>query len=156
MADPRRTGPCGRAGGDQEQGEACQTKGGCSGQGDRALSGGCSGGGGGSGDTKCRFRTKVSCGRSPSAHGGSDSQGATCASCRHAGDLETSQCRVDRRAGVLEALGTGFTAEPSGCDKMSDLHLGLLGRPSYSSELVKVSLVVILGLCFPAPVCLPV
>lgn len=44
----------------------------------------------------------MSYGRRPSAHGGSDSQGAPCASCRHADDQEMSQWRDDKRVGVLE------------------------------------------------------
>lgn len=43
----------------------------------------------------------MSYGRRPSAHGGSDSQGAPCASCRHADDQEMSL----RRLGVLRREG---------------------------------------------------
>lgn len=77
---PGRTGPGCGTGGDQEQDEACQAEGGCGGQGDGSPSGR-------SGADQCRFRTEMSYGWRPSAHGGSDSQGAPCASCRHAGDL---------------------------------------------------------------------
>lgn len=92
MPYPGWTGPSGSASRDQEQGEACQAKGGCRGQRDGSPSGGYGGGG-----AKCRFRTEMSYGRRPSAHGGSDSQGAPCANCRHADDLEMSQWRDDRR-----------------------------------------------------------
>lgn len=47
----------------------------------------------------------MSYGRRPSAHGGSDSQGAPCASCRHADDEEMSQWRDDKRVGVLKREG---------------------------------------------------
>lgn len=116
MPNPGRTGPCGSASSDQEQGEACQAKGGCAGQGERSPSGGCISGG-----AKGRFRTEMSYGRRPSAHGGSDSQGAPCASCRHAGDREMSQWWDDKRVGVLEREGRemALTADPL---DVTDLH----------------------------------
>lgn len=91
MPYPGRTGPCGGARGDQEQGEACQTNGGCTGQRQRsARSGGAKGG----------FRTEMSYGWRPSAHGGSGSQGAPSASCRHVDFPEMSQWKDDKRVGV--------------------------------------------------------
>ena len=52
----------------------------------------------------------MSYGRRPSAHGGSGSQGAPSASCRHADDQEMSLWRV----GVLKREGRGMahTADP--------------------------------------------
>lgn len=79
MPYPGCAGPYGSARGDQEQGEACQAQGGSTGRGDRSPS---------SCGAEGRLRTEMSYGRCPSAHGGSDSQGAPCASCRHADDQE--------------------------------------------------------------------
>lgn len=109
MPYPGRTGPCGSARGDQEQGEACQAKGGCTGQWERSACRGCSSCG-----AKGRFRTEMSYGWRPSAHGGSDSQGAPSVSCRHADYREMSQWRDDKRVGVLRSEGRemSLTADP--------------------------------------------
>lgn len=103
MPCSRRTGSA--ASGDQEQGEAYQGKGGCTGLGDERPSEGGSGG-----CSEGKFRAKMSCGCHPSAHGGLGSQGAPCASCRHAGDQEMSVWRV----GVLDSEGRGMviTTDP--------------------------------------------
>lgn len=91
----------------------------------------------------------MSYGRRPSAHGGSDSQGAPCASCRHADDGEMSQWRDDKRVGVLKREGweMALTADPLDVtDDQSPLQAD--SRPSYSNRLVKVSPVVIFSLVF--------
>lgn len=54
----------------------------------------------------------MSYGWRPSAHGGSDSQGAPSASCRHADYQEMSQWRDDKRVGVLRRVGMSLTADP--------------------------------------------
>ncbi|KAG7239014.1 hypothetical protein INR49_030279 [Caranx melampygus] len=115
MPYPRRTGPCGSASGDQEQGEACQAKGGCTRQSERSPGRGCSCGG-----AKGRFRTEMSYGRRPSAHGGSDSQGAPCASCRHADDQEMSKWRDDKRVGVLKREGREMALKADPLDVTND------------------------------------
>lgn len=98
MPQPRRTGPRGSASGDQQQGETCQAEGGRAGQREKSPGGGCGGE-----RAKSSFRAEMSYGWHPSAHGGSDSQGAPSASCRHADDWETSRWmtgggrRVERR-----------------------------------------------------------
>lgn len=132
MPYPRRTDPCGSASGDQEQGEACQAKGSCTGQREKSLGRGC-----GSGGAKGRFRTEMSYGRRPSAHGGSDSQGAPCASCRHADDQEMSQWRDDKRVGVLEREGRemALTADPLDVTNATSLHsAGLLQQQACFSS----------------------
>lgn len=100
MPYPARTGSCGSASSDQEQGEACQAEGGRAGQGEKSPGGRCGGG-----NAEGRFRTELSYGPRPSAHGGSDSRGAPCASCRHAGDLEMPRWRDDKRVGAPEERG---------------------------------------------------
>lgn len=109
MPYSRRTGPRDGTSGDQEHGEACQAEGGCTRQGEMWTSRGCSSGG-----AEGSFRTEMNCGRRPSAHGGSDSQGAPCASCRHADDQEKSLWRERRK-------GSGTYSKSSGCHTRSPL-----------------------------------
>lgn len=79
MPYPRWAAPQSRAS-HQEQGEAQQAEGGSAGQGRKPGVGSANG---------SEVRTETSDGCHPSAHGGSDSQGAHCTGSMHAGWLET-------------------------------------------------------------------
>lgn len=125
MPYPRRTGPCDSTSSHQEDREACQAKGGCTRQGEMWTGRGCSGGG-----AEGRFRTEMNCGRRPSAHGGSDSQGAPCASCRHADDQEKSLWRV----GVLKREGREVAPAADPLDVTANLHFEVTAGLSSSQH----------------------
>lgn len=97
MPYPRRTGSRCSASGDKKQNETCQAQGEWTQQGQMLPGGGCRKDG-----AKSRFSTEVSHGWGPSAHGGSDSQGAPCVRCSHAAADEMSHRRDDRRGGSPE------------------------------------------------------